>query len=141
MEQGYTLEKLPNMPAILLTFQKDFTFQRDARSIVDGLFELLDAAPEPLYDITDARLLDLNFTDLVMGLQLVTRGIFSNDRPILKHPNLKEVVFIATSKLTELAGNALQQVQYGGYRVTVFKTMDEALAYVKEKSGSTPKPA
>jgi hypothetical protein len=133
MGQGYTLERLPDVPAILLTFEKDFEFKRDARSIVDGLFTLLDGASEPIYDITDARQLDLNFTDLVMGLQLVTRGIFNNDRPVLKHPNLKEVVFIATSKLTELAGNALQQVQYGGYRVKVFNNMDDALTYVKSK--------
>lgn len=134
MGNGYTLERLTDAPAILLTFHKEFNFQNDARQIVDDMFSALDRASEPIYDITDARLLELNFTDLVMGLQLVTRGIFNNDRPVLKHPNLKEIVVVATSKLTALAGNALSQVQYGGYRVKVFNNIEEALAYVKEKA-------
>jgi hypothetical protein len=122
------------MPALLLTFHREFEFQRDARHIVDELAALLEASPGPVFDITDAREMDLNFTDLVMGLQLITRGVFSNDRPLLKHPNLSGIVVVGTHRLTEAAAQALQQVHYGGHHVHICKDLDEALAYVEEKS-------
>jgi hypothetical protein len=138
MGTGYTLQRLDDLPALLLTFHREFEFQRDARRIVDELTALLEASPGPVFDITDAREMDLNFTDLVMGLQLVTRGVFSNDRPLLKHPNLREIVVVAAHRLTEAAGQALQQVHYGGHQVRIFRTLDEALAYVREKSQPYP---
>src|SRR5690242_2287456 len=130
MGPGYTLQRLDDLPALLLTFHQEFEFQRDARRIVEELTALLEESPGPVVDITDARDMALNFTGLVMGLQLVTRGVFSHDRPLLKHPNLREIVVVATHKLTETAAQALQQVHYGGNQVRIFRDLDEALAYV-----------
>jgi hypothetical protein len=74
-------------------------------------------------------LVSAGFGDLVSGLGLLTQGKLA----VLSHPNIKEIIVVTTKDLFSLGAKALGQSQYGGLRVSVTRTLDEALKLAKQE--------
>jgi hypothetical protein len=77
--------------------------------------------------LDDMLQMKLSFSDLVAGLGLATRG----DTDIVHHPNLRGIVIVTTSDVIKFGTTALKQAQYGGKQVSVYTSMDEALAAIR----------
>jgi hypothetical protein len=126
---SYTVKKLPGEPILLNVVGKAYDIGRDAPAACQELFDLLEALDAPVFLVVDARELKANFGDVVVGLGATTReGV-----AVLKHPNIREIVLVTTSGLVSMGVKALGQVQYGGLKSSAFETLDEALAYVRDR--------
>jgi hypothetical protein len=125
----YTLEKLPDEPILLSVMGEAYDVGRDAPAACQQLFDLLETMDVPVFLVVDARKLTADFGDVVAGLGTATRkGV-----AVLRHPNIQEIVLVTTSGLVSMGAKALGQLQYGGLRSSVFETLDEALAYARDR--------
>jgi hypothetical protein len=126
---SYTFEKLPGEPILLNVLSETYDIGRDASASTEQLLDLLDTMDVPAFLIIDARGLEMNFGDMVAGLGPATRG----EAAVFRHPNIREIVLVTTSNLGNMAAKALGQLQYGGLNSSAFETLDEALAYVRDR--------
>lgn len=125
----YTIERLPGEPIVLSTIHADFSVGKELPEAVGKLTQMLDAADEPLYYVTKVDNFSLSFGDMVQALGRLTSG----DLAFVQHPNLYKIVVVAYNNLIRLGSNALSQTQYGGVRVDVFDSLEEALASVRDE--------
>ena len=97
---------------------------------------MLDTLNEQVYTISDSSRIRNTFSDMVSSLGTVTRGDFVS---LFKHPSVIKMLVVDHRDLTRLAVNALGQIQYGGFSIAIFSSVDEALeevrAAVNEKAG------
>ncbi len=123
-----TVEKLPDEPIVIVNFLNPFDVNTDISELYGKLRQEFEASPVPVWDITVALDLKLNFGEIVNGLALLTKGNFS----ILTHPNAAGYVVVADSQLIKLSAAALGQQQYGGISVQVVETIEEAHQIVRQ---------
>ncbi len=126
---SYTIELLPGEPILLSNIHADFNVGQELLEAVNQLTRMLDAADGQLYYVTKLENFSLSFGDMVQVLSRLTSG----DLAFMKHPNLYKVVVVANNDLIRLGSNALSQTQYGGVRVDVFDSLEEALASVRDE--------
>jgi hypothetical protein len=126
---SYTVKKLPGEPILISVMGEAYDIGRDASASAQQLLDLLETLDVPVFLVADMREIRANFGDVVAGLGAATRG----EAAVFRHPNIREVVVVTTSDLLGMAAKALGQLQYGGLRASVFETLDEALAYVRDR--------
>jgi hypothetical protein len=100
--------------------------------------ELLDAVveatnhnrnlPDPvIWVIYNTTKLKIDFSTLVMALVTLTKGGPEGfDDPRLR------IAAVSHSELIKLAARSASQQQYGGWKVMIFDTYEEALAHARE---------
>lgn len=128
---------LPDEPIIMVTLTDPFENKDHIPELNTRLREILDAAKEPLWDVTDlTQMKPPPFGEVVSGTAMMTRGELAS----LKHPKIAGIAVVTTNDILRLATNALSQAQYGGVKTTMYKSLDEALAEVRkqirEKAGT-----
>jgi hypothetical protein len=88
----------------------------------------LDSLDEPVYFINDTSAVDFDLATVIEGSNLVARG----ENPIFHHPNIRSVIYVTQSDLGALAAKGMDSNAFGNVDVKIFRTLDEALAYVRE---------
>jgi hypothetical protein len=126
---SYTVEKLPGEPILISVMGEAYDIGRDVSASAQQLLDLLETMDVPVFLVADMREIRANFGDVVAGLGAATRG----EAAVFRHPNIREVVVVTTSDLLGMGAKALGQLQYGGLRASVFESLDEALAYVRDR--------
>lgn len=130
---SYTVRRLDDLPVVLTTINDQFSVQDELEFYLADIAAALDASNEQLFLVSESQEFKVNFSDMVMGLGKGTKGASA----ALNHPKIAEIcAVIPENRLLQLAIQALGQMQYGGKKVTLYATLDEALAYVKEQVGS-----
>ncbi len=125
---NYEIEAIPGKPIIMAALSESFDLVRDSARMVDELLSVLNTQPAPVFYISDARSMRVNFGDMV-GLM----GFMAKDHTAL-HPNIREVVVITSSDMVSLGAKALDQTQYSNLPVSVFGSIEEAFDYVNSRS-------
>jgi hypothetical protein len=126
---AYNVEKLPDLPIIVVQVLEDWDSGRDAPLAMDEVAAFLDESEEPLYycsDLTQSPRWGLS--DVISVANLAARG-----RNIVKHPNLKGVIAITTDKMIDLAARGMNSEIFGNVSVKVFPTLDELVEYVRSE--------
>lgn len=126
-----SIKKVPDLPAYLHTLNADFT-SAETEEMLTLANTTLDGAQEKVYYIVDMRAYSLSLDDMITGANLAARG----QKPALHHPNVIETIFVSSASMLRLAAKGLGTATFGGARVIVFDTLDEALAYCREKCAS-----
>jgi hypothetical protein len=126
---SYSIETRPEELIVIATFNADFNVQKETASYADELKNKLEQMPGPSSLITHVDLVSAGFGDLVSGLGLLTQGKLA----VLSHPNIKEIIVVTTKDLFSLGAKALGQSQYGGLRVSVARTLEEAIELAKQE--------
>ena len=126
---AYNVEKLPDLPVIVVTVLEDWDSGRDAPLALDSVTAFLDETEEPLYycsDLTQSPRWGLS--DVISVANLAARG-----RNIAKHPKLKGVIAITTDRMIDLAARGMNSEVFGHLSITVFPTLDEALESLRSE--------
>jgi hypothetical protein len=123
----FTIEKLPDEPIVFVTMSNPFDVKQDVPQFAHQLQAIFDAEPGPLWDVTDVRGLSVDFSDMVRGMSMVTRG----ELAVLRHPKVRRFAIVASNNLILIAAKALGQQQYGAIPVTICESLDEAFAVVR----------
>lgn len=123
-----SVEKLSEEPIIIVKISGPVDLARDVPALSNKARSVLDATNEPIWNITLMEDLHLSFGEVVMALGMSTRGELN----FLRHPKVREYMIIADDGVVQLASRALSQAQYGGLRVTMCGSLEEALRKVRE---------
>lgn len=126
---SHIVEKVPDKPIIVLTIQEDFDFAKENLEIYAEVMTLIESHHESVVFIANMLDVTLNLNTLVSGTNFATRGIGA----LFHHPGVRQVVFITTSKLVDLAAAGLNSPVFGHVHVKVFPTLETALAYAHEQ--------
>ena len=121
---------LPGEPILIQTLDKEFNFGTDGKPLLEKTMATLDAQSEPIFYIADMTEVDFSLDDVIGASNLVTRQV-----AMFRHPKMREGIIITESFLMNLAAKGLNSPIFGDIKVKVFKTVDEALAYVREAIG------
>ncbi len=95
---AYQVEKFTDESIVLVTFEKDFEFEKHGSICADLVEAVLDRQAQPVFVIHDMSEATMHFDDVVIGANLVTRlsGLF-------QHPMVKENVLVTRDPLLALA--------------------------------------
>lgn len=126
---SFSIEVRPDDLVIIAIMNEDFNVQQELEGYAEELKSKLDQLPQPFILITDVNAVAANFGDVVTGLGLLTKGKLA----VLSHDHIRENVVVTTKDLYTFSARALGQAQYGARRVTVVKTLEEALEYVGQQ--------
>lgn len=116
----------PNV--IVSKVTEPFDVQADATKSLGEIQGFLAQTNSKLYLIVDCTAISPAFSQIVVGMAETSH----EDSP-LRNANM-EVVLVATGKMLEAMANWYQQDQYGNITIPVYKSVDEALNYVKAQA-------
>lgn len=125
---GYILERLTDMPALMLSYEEGFVFADEMEALNNKIFDLLEAEASPIYLIIDSENLKLSFNDIMAGIQQATRS----SKPSFNHKNVKQLIVITQSRTFSAVVKGLNTVSFGNVNATVFESLDAALSHVRE---------
>jgi hypothetical protein len=131
---NYRLIKLPGEQIIIGKFAPEYTIEHDMKQSTADFFKMLDDCSGPIYYVMDISQLPLNFGQMVAAMAALTRG----ELAAFTHPKLLELCVVTHSSMIKLGASALAQVQYGKVNARVFGSVDEAVAYLREKASTDP---
>lgn len=124
---SFTVEKLPNDPVIVQTFNEDYDLANEIKLSNAKMFETLDAVTEEKVYLIDVFKFQISFEDIIKGANIVARG----ERPLWHHPKLKQIVLVTEDPALRLAAEGMESSVFGGLKIPVFATVDEALVYTR----------
>jgi hypothetical protein len=122
------VEKFPNEPIIYTDASGDYNLREDGKIVLETQLKLLDEQPEPVFHLINTVGSRLTLDDLMVGLQMSNQ-----QRSLLHHPNLREMVVIVNSPMLKLAGKGLNSPVFGRLKVAMFDTMEQARDYIRGK--------
>ena len=129
--EGYSIQKLPDEPIIIAQLSRSITFE-DRPSDPESAHqtqELLDAQEEPFFYIFDMSEVELDIKNMILA---ANRGA-GQEGTSLRHPMIKELLVVTSSKLINLAAKGLNSDIFGRVPTSVFETVDDALVYARER--------
>ena len=124
---SFTVEKLANDPVIVQTFNEDYDLANEIKLSNAKMFDTLDAVTEEKVYLVDVFKFDISFEDIVKGANIVARG----ERPLWHHPKLKQIVLVTEDATLRLAAEGMESSVFGGLKIPVFATVEEALVYTR----------
>jgi hypothetical protein len=134
---SYTIDVLKDKNVVLLTISEGFRVGQHVNDVIRDLTDIFDAASSPMYYVSDTRSMKVSFGDVVSGLATIAlpgKGGVSA-KPLLSHPNIKEIIIVmeSDSSLMKVGSKALEQTQYGAYKVTLFPNLEQVYEYIGQK--------
>ena len=120
------VEKLPAEPIIIATLSGDLTPEM-VKDMFAQSAKLVDEIGGRVYRITDIRLTDISFPDLVVVLADCSHGQPGSPAD----PRIRGML-VGTHGWSHFFADSIQQEQYGGLNIPIFEDMDQAMAYIHE---------
>lgn len=122
-----SLEKLPNEPIIIFAVGEQ---GEENAPVTDELLSLLDSLPEPVTLIFDLTNFKASFQDMLLGIKTSSTG----ETSLMRHPKIKQYLSVTDSKALQMIAKGMDTVTFGNIKITVFPTLDEALAHARSQS-------
>lgn len=117
---SYTIQRISEPSAILVTFYKNFDVDVDLKPYQDDFENTMNQQSDVIPVIVDMLDWSLSFDDMMAGLQ----QLFGKKHPFV-HPNIREVIWVTSSSLLKMSAKSF--VQFGIFKqLTVVNTMVEA---------------
>jgi hypothetical protein len=129
MTNSYKIEKLPDLPVVLVTIERNYDVLSDLpRSNAEG-YTLLDQLTEAVFFVNDIRSMGagINLDTIIQVANEATRG----KNPVYLHKNVREVIFITLNPAIQLAAQGLFTEVFGHTKARAFSTLDDTLAYIR----------
>jgi hypothetical protein len=121
-------KKLDNEPIVVVTLPKEYNLAAELPKLLPRYLSLLDASPEQLYWIVDARNSPLTMEEIVTGASLVARG----EHPLYHHRNIRQVIYVTSNQIMRLAAEGMKNEVFGRVNIVLFDDLDEALDYTRK---------
>jgi hypothetical protein len=119
--------KLPDEPIITVTFSEPVDFAEEIGPAFKQILSLRDTIHgcSRYFAVFDASAIKVSFHDVILALG-EARNASRKRRPDLQ----LSLALVGSGGLLEMAANAMGQKQYGGYKMALFTSLDEALAAI-----------
>ncbi len=127
---SYSIERHPELPAIIATWHNDFSFSRDAKAYVQEMHRHLNEAETPVYYVLDLReWQDMTFDELVHAANLATRSETSN----FHHPNNLGNLVITHDPAVKSSVTGLRSDVFGNAKTFIFSELEDALEFIRRE--------
>lgn len=113
------VEKIAGDPIAVITFTTPFNPVDDIGQVTERLSEISKTVDKVLHVVVDISRLDLPFPDIIMSMEEVP----GDDLLTARHSDI-DICFVGGADAAEMA-------QYGGKDVSVYHTLDDALAAIR----------
>jgi hypothetical protein len=123
------VNKLPGESIIINTYSGKIT-AKDIEAAIPDFSAVADGLEPPIYRITDGSESQVSFPDLVMIMPKVT---LENNPLSLRDKRFIDLVIVPEKGFARLGAESLRQMHYGGANVRIFDTLEDAIAYAREK--------
>jgi hypothetical protein len=123
------VNRLPGESIIVNTYSGKVT-AKDMETVIPEFSALADGLKPPIFRISDGSQSQISFSDLVMMLPKVT---LENNPLSMRDKRFIDLVVAPEKGLVRMGVDSLKQRQYGGMAVHIFGTLEEAIAYAREK--------
>jgi hypothetical protein len=123
---SYSFTSLADGHILILTMHSDFDLHTEMISASIDSYLRLDECPDQVVYISDARevrIRDMN--DILIGAQLARSG---ESQQVAHHPKLITNFSVVNSKVAQAAVKGLNTASFGFFKVTLFETIEEAVA-------------
>jgi hypothetical protein len=119
------VERLPSEPIIVLTYQGHMDVETVTSAFIESakLAEQIDGV---VYRISDVRLGEGDFGDVMKIIVEIRKGIPGSTAD----PKIRGV-FVGGHQMVRLYADILKQEQFGATNIPFFKSMEEALEYIR----------
>ena len=125
-----TIKKLPGEPIVIHAMSSDYKLVDELPKSFPKLLEFLGTLEEPVFWLVDiSAVAVITVEDLLTGTELVARG----EHALYRHPKIKYVVYISTSSMIKMAVDGMTKEAFGKFPISIFNTLDEALAFARKK--------
>jgi hypothetical protein len=124
------VDKLPDEPIIIATLV-DPVELADSQRGTEFTTQVLGEIDGPVYVINDFRHAHIDFSFMVQGLVEALQKT-RNKSGSIHDPRIR-MVAVTDSGMFKIAVQAAQHVQYGGFDIPLFATLEDALDYVRGK--------
>jgi hypothetical protein len=121
-------KKLPDEPILIVTLSGYITEWVRSALVGVEMTAILDASSEPLFLILDMSAVEQCYEDIVIGATKAAHG----KKPLLKHPNIREILEVTTNSLYETVAESLDNPIFGNIKIRLFQTREDALAYARQ---------
>lgn len=126
---SYSFESLDEGRILILTLHADFDIHTEMIQSSLDAYARLDEGPDHVVLISDSREIQLkSVNDLIQGANLASR---EESKRVSKHPRLLKNFSIVSNKLAQTAAKGLNTASFGYFEVTMFETLDEAIAQAR----------
>lgn len=127
MPSSNLARKLPDEPIVIVSFAEFDPDPLRSESLDLQIAAFLDTVSTPVFLVLDMTGHSQSLDDMVLGFAEAIRG----DNPVLKHPNLREIVQVASDMVFERVAEGMDNELFGNIKVRSFDTLEDALAYAR----------
>ena len=123
-----TVEKLPGEPIVIATYQEPIDWQKEIPEMFEQILVLRDTfegCPK-YYAILDLRAIKIGFSEMVLTMGEARKAGKKRRPDMPVSPSL-----IGSGPIIRLASKAMEQQQYGEYRVALYTSLDKALDMIR----------
>lgn len=127
---SYTIETYTTHPVVVQIFHADYDLMNEIAHSNRDSRAAIDAAPYDKVYLIDIFNFDITIDEIIRGANIVARGA----NPLWHHPKLKQVILVTEDETLRIAAAGMSADVFGGLKVPVFATLEEALDYVSANS-------
>jgi hypothetical protein len=123
-----TVNKQSDGPIVVASCREPVNWQQESVKMLEQIVELrdsIDGYPR-YYVVIDLSEIKIGFADIVMALAALRRA---NEKRRRDMP--ASVLIIGSGQLAQIASQAVNQQQYGEYRVQMHTSLDKALDTIR----------
>jgi hypothetical protein len=121
-----SVEKQPDSPIVISLFTSEWKTSRDVEQYAKEVIQVLDTVNEDCYHVMNMLATTLNVSDVIVGANTAARGAAA----FMHHPRSKATIVVTTDTMTAMAARGLAHPVFGSVPMTVFASLDEAMAWV-----------
>jgi hypothetical protein len=125
---SFTILKMES-PIIVVNFNADFSVGADMEALTTELHTMLDDTSEKVTVINNLDSARFSVDDVIQSASLAKR----RESSLFHHPKVRHILCVTSSKLIQLSAKGLNHDVFGGLKLPVFGTMDEALDYARSQ--------
>lgn len=127
---SYTVEILPNLPVIHVKYMGQTTKDEIIEAMREVIQLALTLTAPKIFHIIDVAEAQTDF----MAMMGVFKEI-SHNTPSIPSSAEYHRMFIGTNDMAKLSSQMMTLPQFGGMKVPIFKTVDDALRYIHQELG------
>jgi hypothetical protein len=126
---SYDVQLLSGEPVILVSFSPPFDPLNDVPQAYAKAVELSQSVQTMVFLLSDVSTINLSLDDLINGMAMLKNAL----------PKFKDYRFIGigSSDMVKLAARAMRQAQYGNVDVSLFSSLNDALARIRAELGAS----
>lgn len=124
---SYSLEKYPDEPIVVLTLPADYDVQQDVPHLIQDMAKIFGSLTQPVAFVTDLTTFKLAIQDIIVGINTMVkdnqryRDLIRENVAVTQNPAVRSVI------------KGLDTNTFGNIKMSVFNTLEEALAYVRSQ--------